>query len=142
LVAATLAAPRAFAVEPMQPKEDGDVRFVSGGVGQQERRELLEQKGDYDLRVTVAREADGAYLAGVDIALESDDSETVLDTKMLGPIFLAELPGDAYVLTATLAGWTTERRRIDLSSGPQDVHITMTSMAPSADQPLATGDSE
>ncbi|HEY3066418.1 MAG TPA: carboxypeptidase regulatory-like domain-containing protein [Methylomirabilota bacterium] len=89
-----------------------DVPYISGGVGSDEREELLAKERDYNLKVIAARSS-GHYLSGVVIVIESAAGERMLETTMTGPILLAKLPPGSYTLKAT-AGDQTQSQTVTI----------------------------
>ena len=77
-----------------------DVPYVSGGVGTDDREELLAKESEYNLKVIVAATS-GAYLADVQIVIDSAKNGRVLDATMEGPILLARLAPGTYTIKAT-----------------------------------------
>ena len=77
-----------------------DLPYISGGVGFDEREELLAKEKEYNLKVIVA-EKSGDYLADVKVVIESGKKERVFDTTMEGPILLVKLPPGTYTIKAT-----------------------------------------
>ena len=77
-----------------------DVPYISGGVGADDREELLAKEKDYNLKIVVAATS-GDFLADVKIVIESARNERVLDATMEGPILLAMMPPGTYTVRAT-----------------------------------------
>jgi hypothetical protein len=77
-----------------------DAPHISGGVGEDARRELLAKEGDYNLKI-IAADKSGDYLAAVQVVIESGRKERVLDTTMEGPILLIKLAPGTYTIRAT-----------------------------------------
>jgi len=108
--AATLAAPGALEIQ-----QQGDVRYVSGGIGDEQEQALKGMAGNYDLEVTFAAD-EGNYLGGADLVIMKPRAKTaVLRTSTAGPILLAELPPGRYELRATANG-TTQSKMVDVSA--------------------------
>jgi len=105
--------PDVAAAPPLVPQVQNGVRFLTGGIGDREQKELRELDDDYNVRVAMTRE-DGAYLADVDVVLENRSGKALLETTTRGPILLAELAPGRYVMRASSEGRTTERRVIDV----------------------------
>ena len=76
-----------------------DVPYISGGVGADAREELAAHEGEYNLKVIVAATS-GAYLADVQIVIDSARNGRVLDATMDGPILLAKLAPGTYTIKA------------------------------------------
>ena len=85
-----------------------DVPYMSGGAGADARQELLAKERDYNLKIIVA-DTSGAYLAAVQVVIESARKERVLDTTMDGPILLAKLAPGTYTIRATSDAKTLTR---------------------------------
>jgi hypothetical protein len=98
LVATTFVADRARAEHAT-----GGVPFVSGGVGEDARDELLRVAGAYDVHVLFASPA-GAYIAGVHVVLRDRAGSTYLATVADGPWLFVNLPAGTYEMTASFDG--------------------------------------
>ena len=81
-----------------------DAPYISGGVGEDARQELLAKERDYNLKI-VAADKSGDYLAAVQVVIESARKEQVLDATMEGPILLAKLAPGTYTMRATSDGF-------------------------------------
>ena len=77
-----------------------DVPWVSGGVGFDERQEMLAKEKDHNLKIVVADDS-GDFLADVQIVILSAKKEQMLDATMEGPILLAKLPPGTYTVQAS-----------------------------------------
>jgi hypothetical protein len=84
-----------------KPHSAGGVVYVSGGIGQEERRALRAVAKDYNLRLAFATEGRGAYLAGAQVRIENLDGRVILEASAEGPLFFARLPRGRYRLLAT-----------------------------------------
>jgi hypothetical protein len=124
-VAATWASATVLALEPLQIEHQGEVTFVTGGVGDREQDAVREQAPNYDLEVTLASAETGAYLAGVQLTVRDATNQVVLDTVSRGPVLLANLPRGTYELSASSEGWSTERRRLEIGTEREVVHVAM-----------------
>jgi len=89
-----------------------DIPFVTGGTGADERADLQAKEKDYNLKI-VAAATSGDYLAGVRVVIESAAKQSVLETRMDGPILLAKLPQGTYTIKATF-GPLTETRTVSV----------------------------
>jgi hypothetical protein len=79
------------------------VRFVTGGIGEEERAAILAASADFNLKLLFA-EKGGAYLADVTVVVTGADGAKVLELKADGPLVLASLPVGAYRVAATAGG--------------------------------------
>jgi len=94
-----------------------DVPYISGGVGADDREELLAKEKDYNLKIVVAATS-GDFLADVKIVIESARNERVLDATMEGPILLAMMPPGTYTVRAT-SDAQTQTKTVTIASQGQ-----------------------
>ena len=90
-------------------QQDG-LRFVTGGVGLEEREALKDMRGDFNVRLTFAVKGTGAYVADVDVAIADAKGMSVLKTMSDGPKLYAELAPGKYTVKATFSGKTQTKR--------------------------------
>ena len=92
-------------------QQSGAVRYVSGGVGEQESHAFLEHRQEHPLSVEVyAREgAREVYTAGTSIRVSKPSGAPVLDAEAQGPFLLADLPPGRYTVEVTLQGETMSK---------------------------------
>ena len=103
-------APPALAVQ-----RQGNITFVSGGAGDEDRDALRQVESQYNLRLLFAARS-GDYLAGVAVTLRDARGNAVLDTIAEGPIFYARMPPGRYRLTVSNQG-QSQSRNIGIGSG-------------------------
>ncbi len=97
LLVAGLTSPVANGFEPVT---EGDVSYVSGGVGLEERTEMKALAPQYNLHVMFSSEARGAYLADVTVSIKDAHGQDVLQTRSDGPGCYAQLPAGTYKVNA------------------------------------------
>lgn len=90
-------------------KGDGNVAYISGGIGDEERDEIRLRERDFNLKLLFA-ERDGSYLGDVDVVLLNAKGETVLDLKSVGPFLLVQLPGGSYGIKVSANGQMQQRK--------------------------------
>jgi hypothetical protein len=105
----TLAAAGAHA-QPLAVQQQGAVRFVTGGVGMEERAALDAMRADFNVRLTLAVKGTGAYLADVEVAVSDAQGASVLKTLATGPKVYARLAPGAYSVTAAYSGKSQTKR--------------------------------
>ena len=88
-------------------------RYVSGGIGEGEREEMLLMLPDYNLKVVAAAQGSGAFIAGVGLVVLDARGGKVLETTLDGPWLMGRLPPGRYELQATHDG-ATQKRTITL----------------------------
>jgi len=120
---------------PAEIQRQGDIRYVSGGIGDEQQKALKSMPG-YNLEVTFAA-VEGNYLGGADLAISKARSEKpILSTTTAGPIFLAELPAGRYEVRATANG-KTETKTVDVGAHGRTstvFHLGHIDPGPSADR--------
>ncbi|SDK27183.1 hypothetical protein [Microbulbifer yueqingensis] len=100
--------------------ERGEVRYVSGGIGEQERRALdalaASMDEDFDTKIHLSA-ASGHYLADAHVRIIDEQGRTLVDTQTEGPLMLVDLPEGRYTVEAR-NGSATQGTTIEVS--PRD----------------------
>lgn len=100
--------------EALKVERQGDISYISGGVGDQEQQAIKDLGRNFNLKLVMAIEA-GNYLSGTQVKIQDAKGNTVLEAVSDGPMFYAELSpgtytvevsgfGESYQKTATLKG--------------------------------------
>lgn len=84
-------------------REYQGIRYLTGGVSEEERADILAQTRDFNLKVTLA-EKSGDYLSDVGLVVTAGNGRKVLETTTDGPMLFAKLPPGQYRVTATANG--------------------------------------
>lgn len=101
------------ATTPGAEQTGGQVPHLSGGVGLDEREQMLAQEKNFNLKLTFAAQS-GPYLANVDLAIRDAAGATLLTLASDGPIVLVQLPPGSYRIEASANGKAQQRNiRID-----------------------------
>jgi hypothetical protein len=79
------------------------VKYMSGGVGINERAAMDRMDKDYNLKVVFA-EPSGPYLANVNVEILNASGKELVETTDTGPWFFARLPDGKYRVVATFNG--------------------------------------
>jgi hypothetical protein len=87
----------------IQPQSQGDVTFISGGVGIAEREALDATRANYNLSLLFS-ESNGDYLSDVQVRITDLSGNTLLETVANGPKLFAKLPSGRYIVTAETNG--------------------------------------
>jgi len=92
-------------------RHQGNVEYVSGGIGSDESASLKEAMPRYPLSLTFGSADTGtaAYVANVQVVIRDAQEATVLDATSQGPYFLVKLPPGKYHVKATYDGATQSR---------------------------------
>jgi hypothetical protein len=88
----------------IKPQTQGDVTFVSGGVGEDEQKALRAIQGQYNLHLTFAVKGSGEYASGVKVKVEDAKGHAYLDTTTNGPNLFVQLKPGHYKVTADRDG--------------------------------------
>lgn len=84
-------------------QEQGDLRYVSGGIGEQERRAMhalaTSMDEDFDAKIHLGT-VSGHYLADARVRITDERGRTVIDTQTEGPLMLVDLPAGRYTVEA------------------------------------------
>jgi hypothetical protein len=104
---ATIAAEKTL--QPPQVQERGDVRFVTGGVGIEGRRELQTRTQGMNLELVFAQAQTGALHAKVDVSIADASGKEVLKVEDADPMLFADLAPGTYSVKASHADGSIER---------------------------------
>lgn len=81
----------------LQPQAQGDITYVSGGVGLDEIDAIKALKPNYNLHLLFAVNS-GEYLSDIDVAIFDKKGNAYMQAVSLGPFMLVNLkPGNYYV---------------------------------------------
>jgi hypothetical protein len=90
------------AAQPIPMNKQGDVRWLCGGIGLDERAALAKMEADSNLKLVFAGGKRGEYLAKVDVILsDRDGKRPALKFTANGPICLVQAPSGRYQLEAS-----------------------------------------
>ena len=92
----------AYEVVP-QPQEENGIRYVMGGVGDEERARLSAIASEYNLKVLNAA-SDGDYIGSASFILRDKSNHTLLEVASVDPILYAKLPAGRYTAETTYNG--------------------------------------
>ncbi len=111
----------------IQPQTQGEVTFVSGGVGGEEQNAMRAMQSDYNLNLLFSVQGTGEYLSDVKVTITDTRGNVFLETVADGPKLFANLKAGRYIVTADQDGRvqhktvTVDNRRTSLSfTWPRD----------------------
>lgn len=98
-------------------KTQGNVRYVTGGIGADAVAAFKQAATKYPLELLFAQKAapNDVYLADVTVTVRGSSGQVVLDTVSDGPFLLAHLPPGQYQIEASSAG-VTKRQAVSVSA--------------------------
>ena len=117
VLAGVLASFSAFAEDfILKPQTQGEVSFVSGGVGKYETDAMQSVRRDYNLHLLFAVQGTGEYLSNVKVNITDAKGNSYLDTIADGPMLFANLKPGRYTVYADLDG-RISHKKVNISSG-------------------------
>ena len=120
VLALALAAFAGVALAQLRVHAQDDMRWVSGGITDDERGELIVMLPEHNLKLVTAAERSGAYLSDVGLVILDARGAKVVESRLDGPWFLARLPTGRYDLLLTYNGVTQKRVVTIPASGRRD----------------------
>jgi len=81
--------------QPVTHRDRSGVSWITGGVGEEERDAMRDTAANYNLQIVVAAN-DGAFRAGVPVAVEDSHGDPVLAIVTDGPWLFASVPPGRY----------------------------------------------
>jgi hypothetical protein len=100
-----------------------DVDWVSGGVGTEEREEMVRALPDHNLKLLTAAEKSGVFLSAVQIVVRDASGRAVLETSLDGPWLLSRLTPGRYELVATHGGRSQTRGFTVPATGRREIFL-------------------
>ena len=89
-----------------RPRTEGEVTWVSGGIGRTESAAIEAEAKNYPLRIFFSIENTVEYLADVRVTIKDHTGTDVLSATSEGPIMLVKLPAGEYTVVAEAFGKT------------------------------------
>ena len=93
----------------LQQQTQGDVTFVSGGVGLDEIDAMKALKPNYNLHLLFAVNS-GEYLSDIEVAIFDKKGNAYMQAMSLGPFMLVNLKPGSYYVKAQLDGRAISKR--------------------------------
>ena len=102
---------------PVQPRTENGLRYLCGGVGQDESEYMKSQARSHGLLMTFAT-TDGSYLAKVHVDIADRRGKPLMSVDCDAPMLLVDLPrGDRYRILAQTGGASLSRSASVKSGG-------------------------
>ncbi|WP_347986517.1 carboxypeptidase regulatory-like domain-containing protein [Methylomonas sp. AM2-LC] len=93
-------------------QSQGEVNFVTGGVGAEERQELQALRGEYNLQLLFILKDSGSYLSDVKVRIEDAKGVVYLETVADGPLLFAKLKPGNYTVHANQDGYEINKKAL------------------------------
>lgn len=94
--------------------QQGDITYVTGGIGERETDAIRDAKRDYKLRVVNAGPK-GAFVGDAQTVIRDHKGNELLNVNS-GPLFYANLPNGKYTMDVTAQG-RTQSKSFTVASG-------------------------
>jgi len=121
----------AFAVSPAlandedgmpEVQQQGNVSFVSGGIGQEESDALQAMQHNFNLRI-MSTDKTGHFMSETRVVVSDANHQTLIDITG-GPLFYVKLPAGRYTIDAT-SNRLRKSQTVTVASGkPSRIHFT------------------
>lgn len=98
------------------------LRYLTGGVGSDEREIMAPMGADYSTKLVFAGRS-GNYLAAVRVAIKDQSGKALGDIKGAGPWLYIQLPPGIYDVDATFEGKTVEIDKLQVPKGKSVVQF-------------------
>jgi len=102
----------------LQPREAAGVPYLSGGVGDEERRQMLAQAARFPLRMVFSLPS-GAYMVADEVTI-SGPHGVVFSARDAGPWLMLALPPGRYTVKASFNG-VVQQRQLKIGAGVQKI---------------------
>ncbi|MFK4231755.1 flagellar hook assembly protein FlgD [Pseudomonas guariconensis] len=120
--AADLNAPIDPQAVQLQPQEQNGVRYLQGGIGQDEANALRRTPG-YDLHVTLSVGPEGKFQSGATVDIQNAQGQQVLALQDVGPLLFVQLPPGQYRVTGNADGQTVQQQVSVSGKSPANVSL-------------------
>ena len=94
----------------VKERSQGEVKYLVGGVGKEERDYMNSLASNYNLKLVFAV-ASREYLSDVRVVVQDTNGKTYLNTTADGPWVMAKLPEGEYIIQAPVGGETLVQKR-------------------------------
>lgn len=109
-----------------QERAQGNVSYVSGGIGSDEAEKMRQEAARYPLALEMATAAGGprdAYISDARVDIRDAKGSPVLSTTTQGPIMLVRLPSGTYTVDVDWHG--TQRRTTVAVASDRHQHVML-----------------
>jgi len=119
----------------------GDVSYVTGGVGEDEATAFKDSARQFPVELLFAERAQprDEYLANVQVTIRDSSGVAVLDTTTNGPYLLAKLPAGKYAVEANYNG-ALKHQMLNVHRGTHQRKVFVWTDAEANDSVLSSAD--
>lgn len=94
----------------LKQQSQGDVRFISGGVGEDERSEMKAMRDEYNLSLLFSVKGTGEYVSDAKVRIEDSSGNTSLETVSDGPLLYAKRKPGRYRVIVDRDGRSIDKK--------------------------------
>ena len=120
--AADLNAPIDMQAVQLQPQERNGIRYVQGGIGQDEANALRKTTG-YDLHVELSTGPEGKFQSGATVDIQNAQGKSLLSVQDAGPLLYVQLPPGQYKVIGQADGTTVQQQVTVSGKAPATVNL-------------------
>ncbi|WDY55686.1 carboxypeptidase regulatory-like domain-containing protein [Pseudomonas sp. PSKL.D1] len=120
--AADLSAPIDMQAVQLQPQEQNGIRYVQGGIGQDEANALRQTKG-YNLHVELSIGPEGKFQSGASVDIQNAQGNSLLTLQDVGPLLYVQLPPGHYKVIGQAEGATVQQQVAVDGKSPATVNL-------------------
>jgi len=88
----------------IKPQTQGEVTFVTGGVGEDERSAMQAMRADYNLNLLFSVKGTGEYVSDVKVRITDSRGNILLESVSDGPMLFAKLKPGRYIVSVEREG--------------------------------------
>jgi len=92
------------------PQTQGEVTYVSGGVGDDEREVMKTMRADYNLSLLFTVKGTGEYISDAKVCIKDAHGAVLLETVVDGPMLYAKLKPGHYSISVDRDGHVMKNR--------------------------------
>ncbi|AUZ59376.1 hypothetical protein PRJ_2773 [Pseudomonas sp. XWY-1] len=120
--AADLNAPIDMQAVQLQPQEQNGVRYLQGGIGQDEANALRKTTG-YDLHVELSTGPEGKFQSGATVDIQNAQGQPVLSVSDAGPLLYVQLSPGKYKVIGNAQGQAVQQWATVTGKAPTTVNL-------------------
>ncbi len=88
----------------IKPQTQGEVTFVTGGVGEDERNAMEAMRTDYNLNLLFSVRGTGEYVSDVKVRIADSRGNILMESVSDGPMLFAKLKPGRYIVSVEREG--------------------------------------
>lgn len=104
------------------PVTQGEVSYVTGGTGSDERAKIEAQAAGFNLKLTHAA-PNGDFVSNVQVRISDGQGKQLIETVTEGPLMFAKLPPGSYTVACTFNG-KEQTRKVQVSAQRSELMFT------------------